>query len=155
MNKLPDIAALLPHEAPMILIDRLIDVAELTIHCQVNIQPDGMFFDKQVNGTPPWVGIEFMAQAIAAWAGYHANLKGKPSPVGFLLGSRRYNSHGDVYKQGQVLDIYAEQLMESDGMSAFSCRIECEGEELATSQLNVFAPSQEKLDEMLKGKNND
>ncbi len=155
MNKLPDVASLLPHEAPMILIDKLIDVAELTIHCQVNINSDGLFFDKQINGTPAWVGIEFMAQTVAAWSGYHAWLQDKPSPIGFLLGSRRYTTECEVYTQGQVLDVYAEQVMESEGMAAFSCRIECDGKELATSQLNAFVPSQDKLEEMLKGKNND
>jgi predicted hotdog family 3-hydroxylacyl-ACP dehydratase len=155
MNKLPDVATLLPHDAPMILIDKLIDVAELTIHCQVTIDSDGLFFDKKMNGIPAWVGIEFMAQTVAAWSGYHAWLKKQPSPIGFLLGSRRYNSECDIYKQGQVLDIYAQQLMESEGMAAFKCRIECAGKEMASSQLNAFVPAQDKLDEMLKGKDND
>ena len=150
MNKHPEISVLLPHSAPMILIDKLIDVAELSVHSQVNISTDGMFFDKQINGTPAWVGIEFMAQTIAAWSGYHTWLKGKPSPIGFLLGSRRYTSECELYKRDQVLDIYAEHLMESDGMNAFACRIECDGKELATGQLNVFVPSQKKLDKMLK-----
>jgi predicted hotdog family 3-hydroxylacyl-ACP dehydratase len=155
MNKLPDVATLLPHEAPMILLDKLIDVAELTVHCQVTIKPACLFFDKQINGIPAWVGIEFMAQTVAAWSGYHAWIKGESSPIGFLLGSRRYNSECDVYQQGEVLDIYAEQLMESEGMAAFKCRIECAGKEVASSQLNAFVPSQDKLDEMLKGKDDD
>lgn len=155
MNKFPDVAALLPHEAPMILIDRVIDVAEITIHCQVDICPDGMFFDRHINGMPGWVGLEFMAQTVAAWSGYHANLKGEPSPIGFLLGSRRYNCECDLFINHQVLDIYAEQLMESDGMAAFMCRIECDGKTIASSQLNAFVPSPDKLEKMLKGKEND
>lgn len=155
MNKLPDIASVLPHEAPMILIDKLINVTELTIHCQIQVGIEGLFFDKQINGTPAWVGIEFMAQTVAAWSGYHAWLQDKPAPIGFLLGSRRYTSECDVYNQGQVLDIYAQQLMENEGMAAFSCQIECDGKELATAQLNAFVPSQYKLDDMLKGKKND
>ena len=155
MNKFPDVAALVPHEAPMILINRVIDVAEITIHCQVDICSGGMFFDRHINGTPGWVGLEFMAQTIAAWSGYHASLKGEPSPVGFLLGSRRYSCECDVFMNHQVLDIYAEQLMESDGMGAFMCRIECDGETIASSQLNAFVPSADKLEEMLKGKENE
>ena len=155
MNKLPDVALLLPHEAPMVLIDKLIEVAELTVHCQVYISANGMFFDKQINGTPAWVGIEFMAQTVAAWSGYHAWVEDKSAPIGFLLGSRRYNCQCEVFMQHQLLDIYAEQLMESDGMGAFACRIECDGKEIATSQLNAFVPPQDKLDKMLKGVNND
>lgn len=150
MNKLPDIATLLPHESPMILIDKLVDVVGLTIHCQVCINANGMFFDKEINGVPAWVGIEFMAQTVAAWSGYQCLLEGNSSPIGFLLGSRRYNCECDVFKQHQLLDIYAEQLMESDGMTAFLCRIECDGKEIVTSQLNAFVPSPKELDKMLK-----
>ncbi|WP_028864493.1 hotdog family protein [Psychromonas aquimarina] len=155
MNNIPDAASLLPHEAPMILIDKLIDVTELTVHCQVKIDSDGLFFDKESNGVPAWVGIEFMAQTIAVWSGYHAWRQNKPSPVGFLLGSRSYTSECEIYKESQLLDIYAEQVMESEGMAAFLCRIECKGKELAAGQLNAFVPTPEKLEEMLKGKNND
>jgi len=155
MNKFPCVELLLPHDAPMILIDKIIDVSKLTIHCQVEINAGGMFFDKQINATPAWVGIEFMAQTVAAWSGYHAWLKKSPSPIGFLLGSRRYNSECDIYRSDQILDIYAEQLMENEGMSAFMCRIECEGKILASCQLNAFVPSADKLDEMLKRKEND
>jgi len=155
MNKYPDIGSLVPHQAPMLLIDKLIDVDELTVHCQVNIQADGLFFDKQINGVAAWVGIEFMAQTVAAWSGYHAWLQGKPAPIGFLLGTRRYISECESYDHGALLDIYAQQLMESDGMAAFLCRIECAGKELASAQLNAFVPSQDKLEEMLKGKSND
>lgn len=155
MNKLPDITSLLPHEAPMILLDKLIDVTALTVHCQVSIDANSLFFDKQLDGIPAWVGIEFMAQTVAAWSGYHASLKGEDSPIGFLLGSRCYAIECETFMQHQVLDIYAEQVMESEGMAAFVCRIECAGKTLASSQLNAFVPSQDKLDEMLKGKNND
>lgn len=155
MNKFSDVSRFLAHQAPMILIDSLIDVTELTIHCQVEIKAGGMFFDKQINAVPAWVGIEFMAQTVAVWSGYHANLNGEPSPIGFLLGSRRYNSACELYKQGDILDVYGKQLMENEGMTSFECRIERDGKEIATSQLNAFVPSQDKLDEMLKGSNDD
>jgi len=154
MNRYPDIRSLVPHQAPMLLIDKLIDVGELTVHCQVNVHQEGLFFDRQINGVPAWVGIEFMAQTVAAWSGYHAWLQGKPAPIGFLLGSRRYSSECEYYDHGALLDIYAQQVMESDGMAAFLCRIDCAGEVLASAQLNAFLPSQDKLEEMLKGKSN-
>ncbi len=150
MNNLPEVAILLPHEAPMILIDKLIGVTDLTIHCQVHISENGMFFDADSNSVPAWVGIEFMAQSVAAWSGYQASLEGKSSPIGFLLGSRRYNSSVECYENGKTLDIFAEQLMQNEGMAAFACTIEWQGEEIASAQLNAFVPSQDKLDEMLK-----
>lgn len=42
------------------------------VHCQVTIKSDDLFFDNQRQGIAGYVGIELMAQTIAAWAGYHA-----------------------------------------------------------------------------------
>jgi predicted hotdog family 3-hydroxylacyl-ACP dehydratase len=68
MTNFPDIAELLPHDAPMILVDRLIDVQEESVHCQVDIGEHQLFFDNESKTTPAYVGIEFMAQSIAAWS---------------------------------------------------------------------------------------
>ncbi|WP_252973545.1 hotdog family protein [Vibrio navarrensis] len=148
MNNLADIATLLPHDAPMILIDRAIDVQPTRIHCQVDIGEHNVFFDSQTCSIPAYVGIEFMAQSIAAWSGYHALQKGEQPPIGFLLGSRRYQAHCDLFLQGQTLDIFAEQIMQDSGMAVFSGQIELSGQLLAQCQLNVYVPTEEKLQEM-------
>ena len=154
MTKFADIETLLPHQVPMILIDKVIDVTELTIHCQVQISDSGGFFDPQINAVPAWVGIEFMAQTVAAWSGYHASLKGQVSPIGFLLGSRCYNSECSDFPLGIILDIFAEQVVKNEGLGAFACTIECNGKALASSQLNVFVPAQDKLQKMLQKNRN-
>jgi predicted hotdog family 3-hydroxylacyl-ACP dehydratase len=155
MSEFPDVATLVPHEAPMILIDNLIHVDENSVHCQVFINANSPFFDEQTNTVGAWVGIEYMAQTISAWSGYQSLLKSEPSPIGFLLGSRRYTSHAPLFNQGDILDIYAETLLENEGMGVFSCSIKCADKELANGQLNVFVPNKEQLESMLKGKNND
>ncbi|HEY7866280.1 MAG TPA: hotdog family protein [Psychromonas sp.] len=154
MTEFPDLGLLLAHQAPMILIHKLSHVTALSVHCQVKIDSDNLFFDSQLGAVPSWVGIEFLAQTIAAWAGYHAYLENRSPNVGFLLGSRCYSADCDLFAKDAVLDLYAEQLMENEGMAAFACRIECQGETLITAQLNVFVPPPEKLEKMLKGKNN-
>lgn len=148
MTNYPCISQLLPHDEPMILIDRALDIQQDTIHCQVDIGPKNPFFNTESQTVPAYVGIEFMAQSVAAWSGYHAMKKGQPPPIGFLLGSRRYSSHCDLFTAGQQLDIYAEQMMEDNGMAVFTARIDCEGDTIATCQLNVYVPSTEKLEEM-------
>lgn len=155
MPDFPDVSSFVPHKAPMILINKLVAVDKSNVHCQVFISEKSQFFDAQSDAVPAWVGIEYIAQTISAWAGYQSSLKGENSPIGFLLGARRYNSECESFVDGCVLDVYAQQLMESDGMSAFQCCIECAGKELISSQLNVFVPTKEQLEEMLKGKNND
>ncbi|MCE7627170.1 3-hydroxydecanoyl-ACP dehydratase, partial [Vibrio fluvialis] len=49
---------------------------------------------------------------------------------------------------GQTLDIHAEQVMEDNGMAVFSARLEHQGQLVAQCQLNVYVPSEEKLQEM-------
>lgn len=148
MTKLPPIEQLLPHDKPMILVDRALDVQQDSIHCQVEIGAHNPFFDSVSQTVPAYVGIEFMAQSVAAWSGYHAFLKQQPSPIGFLLGSRRYTSECDAFSLGEVLDVYAEKLMEDNGMAVFSARMERQEATVATCQLNVYVPSEEKLQEM-------
>ncbi|MDG3087541.1 hotdog family protein [Vibrio hannami] len=150
MTDLPDVKDLLPHEASMAFIDRLIDVDETSVHCQVDVSESNLFFDKETNGIPAYVGIEFMAQTIAAWSGYHAWRVQNPPPVGFLLGSRRYNTDVSAFESGSLLDVYAEQVMEDNGMAVFTGRIEHDGKSVAQCQLNVYVPSEEKLEEMKK-----
>ena len=149
MTKIPHLHQLLPHDTPMVLVDQLIDVGEEHIHCQVTVREDCIFFNAHSRAIPGYVGIEFMAQSVAGWSGYHSWLQDQPSPIGFLLGCRRYQAECSAFSEGDTLDIFAERLMESNGMAVFSCRIEHQGQLLATSQLNAFVPSQEKLDQMI------
>ncbi|CAM2838834.1 hotdog family protein [Vibrio diazotrophicus] len=148
MTELPAIETLLPHDNPMILVDRALSIGATSIHSQVDIDKHLMFFNSETKTVPAYVGIEFMAQSIAAWSGYQALQKGQQPPIGFLLGSRRYATECDQFTQGQTLDIFADQVMEDNGMAVFSGRIEYQGNTIAQCQLNVYVPTQEKLQEM-------
>lgn len=152
MSHIPDLIDLLPHDMPLALVDELIDVQELSIHCRVTISDKNIFFNHEKKTIPAWVGIEFMAQSVAGWSGYHAWKKGNKSPIGFLLGSRKYKAECSEFQQGDTLDIFAEQVLENNGMAVFSCYIESNGQQVASSQLNVFVPTEEKLEELLAPK---
>ncbi|CEO41502.1 3-hydroxydecanoyl-ACP dehydratase [Photobacterium kishitanii] len=152
MTKIPPLAQLLPHDAPMILIDELISVDVENVHCQVTIRSDNLFFDNHSQSVAGYVGIELMAQTIAAWAGYHAWQQGKPAPIGFLLGCRRYHSEWSQFNQGVVLDIYAERLIQDNNMAVFSCQIISQQQTIASCQLNAYLPSEEKVATLLTTK---
>lgn len=142
------IEQLLPHAAPMILIDRMVEVGEKSIHCQVNIDQHLLFFEEHNHSVPAYVGIEFMAQTIAAWSGFHALQKKQPSPIGFLLGCRRYHTNVSHFNQGQQLDIYATQILEDHNMAVFLAEIKHQQKIMATSQLNVYVPKSQQLQSM-------
>ncbi|MBL4829352.1 MAG: hotdog family protein [Aliivibrio sp.] len=147
----PAILDLLPHDMPMALINHLVNVTDKSVQCQVIIDSSSLFYRKESGTIPGWVGIEYMAQTIAAWSGYHALQAGRASPIGFLLGSRKYESHCPEFTDGMVLNVFGEQILENEGMAVFSCKIEHESRLLAFSQLNVFVPTEEKLEQLLAG----
>lgn len=148
MNKCPPLLELLPHDAPMAMVDTLVDVGDEHIHCRTVITDSHVFFDDVSRSVPGYVGIEIMAQSVAGWAGYHAWCEGRKPDIGFLLGTRRYHSDVEAFEERAVLDIYAERLMENNGMAAFRCRIERAGHVIAHCQLNTYVPSSAQLAQM-------
>jgi predicted hotdog family 3-hydroxylacyl-ACP dehydratase len=146
--ELPDIRSLLPHSGAMVLLDRVVSANENTLCAEVVIRPDILFYTD--GGVGAWVGIEYMAQAIGAYAGYRARLRGEPIRIGFLLGTRRYESRAPVFLQGSVLKICIKRVLESDnGLASFDCRIDDESGEIANASITVFRPLDDKaaLDE--------
>lgn len=145
---MPPISEVISHDEPMILIDELVEAGEAHVHCRVKISEDAMFYDKVKRGVPGYVGIEYMAQSVAAWAGYHAWERGEKPPIGFLLGGRKYASEVPMFRVGMVLDVCGHQLMKNENMAAFSCTIEHNGAVQATCNLNVYEPPAEQQAEM-------
>ncbi|MCF1439897.1 MAG: hypothetical protein LPD71_14495, partial [Shewanella sp.] len=79
---LPPVAELLPHQAPMILIDKVLSVSEEHAHCQLEVTQVHTFFDLKSQTIPAWVGIELMAQTVAVWSGYRAWQTGSQPTIG-------------------------------------------------------------------------
>lgn len=139
----PDIRTLVPHAGPMVLLSRVIAVDEETLCAEVTIGPDTLFCDGQRVGA--WVGVEYMAQAIAAHAGYAAHLLGNPAKVGFLLGARRYECSCPSFALGSVLHVHVQRVLQGEnGLGAFECRIDYandpSGIAAATATITVFQP---------------
>ncbi|MGH8854711.1 MAG: 3-hydroxylacyl-ACP dehydratase, partial [Telluria sp.] len=90
-----------------------------------------------------WVGVEYMAQAVAAHAGHTALQRGEPVRVGFLLGARRYACSVPAFAVGSLLRIHVRRALQGEnGLGAFDCRIEDgrDGVELASATITVFQP---------------
>ncbi|CAI8821869.1 MULTISPECIES: hotdog family protein [Pseudomonas] len=135
------LAELLPHAGDMILIDRILSFDEEQIHTCLTVKPDGLF-SLSDGSLPAWVGVELMAQSVAAFAGCHARQKGNPVVLGFLLGTRKFECNVEVFPAGSELTIHGIRSLEDDnGMGVFECHIHGPGIE-ASARLNVFRPPQ-------------
>lgn len=138
---MPDwpIADLIPHAGDMILLDRVLRFDEETIEAQVQVRPHACYSDPD-GSLPAWVGVELMAQGIAAYAGCRARSLGEPVQLGFLLGSRKYTCNVDRFPVGCTLTIRALRSLEDEsGMGMFECHIDGPGIQ-AQARLSVYRP---------------
>lgn len=142
------IEQLLPHAHPMILLDEISDYGDQHLVAHVRIGENSQFFQPR-KGVPSWVGIEYMAQAIAAWSGARMLAAGGEVQIGFLLGSRRYLCPHPYFPLGEYLTVRIEQEFESSNMGVFACVIDGSKESnFATASINVFLPAN--VDEYLR-----
>ncbi|RUL72965.1 hotdog family protein [Dyella choica] len=133
------IAEVMPHADPMILLDGIEQVESERILCTRTIRAGSLFVDDD-GGMPSWVGVELMAQAIAAWAGCRARAQQRPVQLGFLLGTRHYSCNVDDFPAGARLRVEASrEFHDEQGMGVFLCRIESQGIH-AEARLTVFSP---------------
>lgn len=137
---LPDIRSLVPHSGVMLLLDRVLAADEDSLCAEVTMRPDSLFMG--ADGVGSWVGVEYMAQAIAAFAGYAARLKGEEVKMGFLLGTRRYEAKCDRFMSGMVLRVVVRRILLADnGIGSFECQIEDASHiVLAQATITVFQP---------------
>jgi len=137
MNDWP-LAELLPHAGEMILLDAVLEADGERIVCRRTVRDAGLFEDAR--GLPAWAGVELMAQAMAAWAGWQARRGGRPARPGLLLGTRRYRASVDTFPPGTELRVEAVREFHDDaGMSVFACRIDSPDGH-AEARLSVYSP---------------
>lgn len=139
-NPLPHIEDVLPHRGNMLLIDRLIafnnesTVAEYVPRC------NAWYADVEGN-MPAWIGIELMAQTIAAHVGSLKRLEGKPQKNGVLVGTRRYTSKKPSFTSEVPMRIRVTMTYQDpSGLAAYDCAITCDDAILAEATLKVFEP---------------
>ncbi|WP_315982756.1 hypothetical protein [Aliamphritea spongicola] len=61
------VSQLVPHSGKMSLLDEIIDYGDEWLEASVRIHAGAMFADDK--GVPAWVGLEYLAQAVGAYAG--------------------------------------------------------------------------------------
>lgn len=143
------VSDLLPHKPPMVLLDRVLAFAGTALAAEVQIRADSVLCES--GGVPAWVGIEYMAQAVAAHAGCQGRLRGRPPVIGYLLGTRSYQCSVASFPIGETLTIHIEALFAEMGLGAFACRIEND-EVLATATINVYQPTDDSMEDIDSGR---
>ena len=136
----PPLEQLLPHRPPMILIDRMIDATDAGSTCEVTIGPQTLFMGP--GGVPAFVGLEYMAQAVAAYGGYKSYLAGEPMAIGFLLGIPQLKTYCQLFDCGQTLQVQVTHVWGDNELMQFHYTIHdaLTGKLLQQAELTVFKP---------------
>ena len=137
----------LPHRAPMILIDGIesVDLGEKTLVAYVTAKPEWR---------QSQVAIEFMAQASAALAGYADRMQhpDRPARPGFLLGTRKLTLRIPEFAVGRRYRIFVRNEFGDEEAGSFACAIEDEaGNVVADAILNAYRPLD--IEDFMKGLN--
>lgn len=137
---IPPIADILPHRGTMLWQDAVLSHDDARAVCSYRVPENGWFVDTQ-GAMPAWLGIEVMAQAIAAHVALKAIRRGLPPKRGALLGSRDFASQLPAFPAGSTLMTTVDmEFRDESGLGAYQCRI-CIGEtEVASAKLKVYEP---------------
>ena len=137
MTSYPPIVELVPHRPPMLLLDRVLSYDGERVVCETVLGPDSPFAEQ--GEVPAVVGIEYMAQTIAAGAGLSARDKGdQAGRMGFLLGCRNLSIAVDSFQVGDRLTIEARRTWGENQIGSFACKVQRGSEVLVEGALTVY-----------------
>lgn len=135
------IESILPHRGTMLLLARVHGWDEESLAAEAHVDPAAWYADADGN-MPAWIGIELMAQAIAAHVGLLSMREGQPARPGVLLGSRKYATSVPAFAPGQPLRVEAREVLRStEGHGAYECTISTGARSLANAVIKVYQPT--------------
>jgi predicted hotdog family 3-hydroxylacyl-ACP dehydratase len=127
MPPFPPITELLPHRGSAVLLERVVAHDDEATVCTVDPRASTLYRGDD-GAVPTWVGLEYMAQAVAAHGGLLDRRAGRPPRPGFFLGSRRLAFAADRFDPDLRLEVTAKPVRASRRMMAFDCAVRREGE---------------------------
>lgn len=150
---LTPVAPYLPHSGRMVLLDAVTACDEHGLCAEAAVRPDHILLPPDADALPAYLGMEIMAQGVAAWAGVHAAARGEAVRLGFLLGTRKLKLHCPAIPIGTLLTVrVAQSWQDESGMGVFDCELRCRapahgyendmpsGSLLVSGALNVYSP---------------
>lgn len=136
----PPIDTILPHRGTMLLVDGVSACSDEALTAHAAVHSDAWYADE--NGEmPAWIGIELMAQGVAAHIALLAMRAGGHARPGVLLGTRSYKAHMSAFARDAQLTIHVQEVLRSEeGHSAYECTIDHDGARYADAVIKVFQP---------------
>jgi predicted hotdog family 3-hydroxylacyl-ACP dehydratase len=133
------IERLLPHAAPMILIDKVVGWSETELMAEVTVRANSMFL-RPGRGVPAHVAIEWMAQSCGALTGVQALESGEPVRIGFLLGTRNFSASVPWFPLGSILQVTVSATFRDQETAVLDCTVAEAATVRAQARLTVYQP---------------
>jgi len=132
----PKIEDTLPHDHPMILLDRILSVDGERTLCEAVIREGAAFVEPE--GLRTHVTLEHMAQCVAAGAGVRSLRDGEPPRVGFLVGCRTMQIHRPWLAIGSTVRVAVDNSWGEDHFGHFAGEVHVGEELVASATLSVI-----------------
>jgi predicted hotdog family 3-hydroxylacyl-ACP dehydratase len=117
------IAQLVPHQGAMSLLDEVIAADDSVLEAVLVVRDDGLFSTND-GRVPALVAVEYMAQAVAAFAGVRGIARGEGIQPGLLLGARNFTSSVSHFATGDRLGVKVSLVLEgTNGLGVFDCEV--------------------------------
>ena len=133
---LPEVSELVPHKPPMLLLDGVVAFDDRSLTARVRLTEASPFVED--GHVPGLVAIEYMAQAIAAYAGAVLRQRGEPPKLGFLLSCREMVIDVPQLSVGDELHVTARQVWTDAVLGSFDCAVTRGSERVAAATLSVY-----------------
>lgn len=135
---------LLPHRGAMSMLSRVLRHSDDETTCAIEIAEQELFRDAD-GGVAAWIGIEYMAQCIAAHAGLLSEDDGVPR-IGYLASIRGLRFHCERFGPTQRLEATVRRVWGGpEGLSSFACTLSDAntGAPMAEGRISCFVPAKE------------
>ena len=148
----------LPHESPMVLLDKVLSVPEETALCSVVVSENSVLapFLNVRGALPAWYALELIAQTVGVWSGWHGAQSSEPPQVGMLLGGRALKCSVPEFAAGSELFISVSMVLRDEKLASFEGVIcikqEKDNLQVAKGRLNTYQPDKDELIKLTQGK---
>ena len=136
MSEYPAMTELVPHGAPMLAVEELLDWREGFARARLTVQSDNQFVREGSLDTV--MTFEYMAQTVAACLGMESRQGGGGVRVGMVIASREMKIERASIAVGEELFFEANLVRGSDYSSMFKTETrDAQGELVSTASLTL------------------
>ncbi len=131
-----DTEPFVPHQKPILCVDKLVEVGERKARLQAEIKNDSPFLDE--NGfLDESLYVEMVAQGIAATEGFHATSEEREKHQGLLMSIKNFKTLKPA-RVGDQLDIQIEKIGFFEDFGVVEGTVTRDRELLAQGQISIY-----------------